>query len=660
MRKIRIRQSQLEAPWQLAIGRFDGGTATLLDDARTGKKYAKESINVMQVQDGVWATRWGTREYTAEASAESAWLGVTEVVVNSDTRKLFAIGATTGKAYVYDGSAWSEVSGATFDASAKPSFLQIKSHLYITNGVDPMTRYDIASNTLVRYTAISTPSGVSATRGAGLSAGSNNNYYRVTALNDVGETAGSTEVVITTDKLRYEWDPSANEYVDLTWTAVSGATRYQVYYGTESGGELLLGESTTNSYRDDNSATVNPFVACPDADTTGAPKFSILGLSDNRLWGVGDPDNPYRVYWSGVGQYLGYFSAYYGGGWIDLEEGGREMPQWVGHYRTGRGDSSATILCSTPEGTGAVWQIGLYAQTVGSETFMSPVASKIVGAIGTSSPHSVVHAMDSIVFLNKRGVFTLGNKAQITNVLATEELSANIRPSYRSLKLSKIANFTAYWYDAKIFFSATESGNENDIIFIFDTERRNWTWKWTIGVKQFVEHTDSDGVTHFLAAPHTGTKLIEFSENVTDDLGQPFYQSIITGLLPVTRDTTEFVRVLEAFVSLARPRGTIKFEIIGVEKRKGFTTVASREITTSTTGGRFWTGLLGEITLKDEEDAPVTYDSANVKKSKRVRKLLNAIQFKLSANVADTKFTLLEFRAKGARVPTATVSAWRK
>ena len=603
MRKIRVRAAQLEAPWQIAVTKFHGGTSTLLDDARTGAKFAKESINVMQVQDGVWSTRWGTRAYGESVSAESSWLGVTEIVVDADTRKLFAIGATTGKAYTMDDSgSWTEVTGATFNTTKKPWFLQINNYLYIVNGSDPMTRYDIAAGTLVRYTSIPAPTGVAATRGGGLSAGSNNNYYKVTALNDVGETAGSAEVVISTNKLRYEWDPSANEYVDLSWTAVSGAVRYQIYYGTETGGELLLAESTTNTYRDDNSATVNPFVPCPDGDTTGAPKFAVLGLSGNRLWGTGDPDNPYRVYWSGVAQYLGYFSAYYGGGWIDLEEGGREMPQWVGHYRTGKGDSSATILCSTPEGTGSVWQIGLYAQTVGDTTFMSAVANKIVGAIGTDSPHSVVQAMDSVIFINKRGVFTLGNKAQVTNVLSTEELSANIRPSFRSLKLSKIRDYTAYWYDAKIFFSATESGDDNDMIFVFDTERRNWTWKWTIGVRQFTEHTDSDGVTHFLGVPHTGTQLWEFSENVTDDLGQPFYQSVITGLLPVARDTTAFVRVLEAFVSLARPRGTIKFEVIGIEKRKGFTTVASREITTSTAGGRLWTGSLGEILLKDDEE----------------------------------------------------------
>ncbi|HHH12275.1 MAG TPA: hypothetical protein ENJ77_00170, partial [Candidatus Moranbacteria bacterium] len=240
MRKIRVRAAQLEAPWQLGVSKFDGGTATLLDDARTGAKYAKESINVMQVQDGVWATRWGTRYYGQEVAAESAWLGVKEIVSGS-SRKLFAIGASTGKSYVMnsDGT-WSEIGGGiTFNTGKKPWFLQINNHLYIVNGADPMTRYDIAANTLVRYSSIAKPSGVSLSRGGGLAAGSYNHYYRVTALNDVGETAGSAAVTITTDKERASWDPTANEYIDISWSAVSGATRYQVYYGTESGGEFL-------------------------------------------------------------------------------------------------------------------------------------------------------------------------------------------------------------------------------------------------------------------------------------------------------------------------------------------------------------------------------------------------------------------------------------
>jgi hypothetical protein len=367
------------------------------------------------------------------------------------------------------------------------------------------------------------------------------------------------------------------------------------------------------------------------------------------------------VHWSGVGQYLGYFSPYYGGGWIDLEKGGKEKPTWVGHYRTGKGDEAATVLCETPEGTGSAWQIGLFDQTVGDVTFLVPVATKIVGTVGTRSPFAVVKAIDAILFPNDQGIFNFGNKPQTTNVLATDELSPNIRPSYLSLKKDKIRNMCGYYRNSRVFFSATESGDDNDVIFVLDLERDNWSWKWTIGVRQFLEYTDSDGNTHFLGVPHTGTKLWEFSENAYGDLGVPFYQSIITGLLPVVEgDPRAFVNVEEAFVELGRPKGVINFSVSGIEKKRGYSSVASREIADTASVGEFWTGDDGEITLMDEEEAPSTYEQANVKKSKRVGKDLNAIQFQVYSNAANTKFTLLGFSATGSRSPMGTPSSWRK
>lgn len=657
MKALNIAQQTIEAPWDIVVEDFSGGTATLLDDSRVSKKYARESVNQLQVQDGVFETRWGTAYYGTEKTAEASWLGVAEYEKTDGTRELIAIGATTGKVYKStDGGSWTEISGATFSTAYKPCFLKINSLLYITNGFDPLTRYN--GTTLVRYTELSAPVGFGAVRGAGLSAGSFNHYYQVTALNDVGETIASAEVNITTNKDRNIWVSTSNEYIDLSWTAVSGATRYQIYYSTESNKEFLLDESLTNSYRDDASAIVNPNHSAPDENTTGAPKFTFMGLSGNRIWGV-VPDK-WQVWWSGVGEYLGIFSAAYGGGYVALELGGRERPTWVGNYRSGKGDEATTVLCETPEGTGGAWQIGLYEQIVGDVTFLAPIATKIIGTVGTKSPFAVTQAFDSILFPNSRGIFALGNKPQITNVLATDELSQNIRPSYRSLKADKIENMCGYWYDSKVFFSATESGNENDIIFVFDTERRNWSWKWTIGVRQFLEYTDNGGVTRFLGVPHSGTKLWEFSENTFGDLGVPFYQSVITGLLPVLKDTTAFANVDEAFVELGRPQGSMLFEVLGIEQKKGFTTVATREITDTAATGEFWTGDLGEITLMDEEDAPTTYEQANVKKQKRVGRKLNAIQFKLSSSAANTKWTLFRFRARGSVEPTATVSPWRK
>jgi hypothetical protein len=653
----RIKSIKSNKPWGIILDKFRGGTSTLLDEARIGPDKAKESVNLIQTQDGIWKVRWGTAYYGQEISGESAIIGATEYIKTSGTRELVAVGGTTGKVFKStDGGSWTEITGATFNVSYRPFFLQINNYLYITNGYDPLTRYD--GTNLTRYTQISPPTGVGLARGAGLSAGSYTYYYQVTALNSVGETIGSTETSITTNKDRNNWVLSSNEYIDVSWSAVSGATQYQVYISTESGKEILLDSSSTTSYRDDNSVTPNEFVEVPKDNTTGAPYFSQMSLSGNRIWATKDPNNPYRVYWSGVGQYIGYFSAYYGGGWVDLEKGGRETPQYVGHYRTGKGDSAATVLCSTPEGIGAIWQITLESMSVGELTFIVPAPVKIVGTIGADAPYAVVKSGDFLTFANKRGIFELGNKENITNVLATTEKSVEIRSSYRSLNLASISKFCGYWYDAKIFFSATEGGSENDIIFIWDTERRNWSWKWTIGVRQFLEYTDSGGNTYFLAVPTTGGKLIQISEGIAGDLGQMFRTSYISGLLPVSRDKKVFVKVKDVIVELGRPKGTIKFEVLGVEKKKGFTTLVSKTITDSVSTIDFANALFSDYMFSDDDDVPTSFAQASVKKRARVRKLLNAIQFHTYSESADADYSLLSIQADGNVIPTRVPSDW--
>lgn len=654
----KISRSPSRNLWNIILDKFNGGTSTLVDEARISETQARETINLIQVQDGLWRVRWGTAYYGQEISGETTLLAAHDYIKTDGTRVLVAIGGTTGKGFVStDGGAWTEITGATFTLGKKVFFLQINTYLYITNGYDPLTRYN--GTVFTRYTELTAPVGVGLARGAGLSAGTFTYFYQVTALNDIGETLGSTEQSITVNKDRDTWT-GATEVINITWTAVVGATRYQIYISTESTKEVLLDVSTTNAYTDNNSATENPYVFVPDDNSTGAPKFSQMGMSGNRMWGTRDPDYPFRVYWSGVGQYMGIFSSFYGGGWVDLEKGGRERPQWVGHYRTGKGDTAATVLCSTPEGVGAAWQITIEPLSVGTDIISVPVPLKIVGTIGTDAPYAVVPAGDQLFFPNKRGFFDLGNKENIVNVLSTSERSVDIRPTWRSLNLSKIDQFCGYWYDAKIFLSVTEGSGENDAIIILDTERRNWNYKWTIGMKQFLEYTDSTGITHFLGLPTTGGRLIEISENVSGDLGQAFKTSYISGLYPVDRNKKIFAKVKESLLELGRPKGTIYFETLGMSKKKGFSTLGSREITDSVSSIDFANALFGDYEFSNDVDAPTSFSQASVKKRLRIRKLLSSIQFHVYSNSADVDYTILGIQADGKLIPTRAPSDWNK
>jgi hypothetical protein len=94
--------------------------------------------------------------------------------------------------------------------------------------------------------------GTTATSGGTFAA--NTYYWKVTAINPSGETAGSNEVTATI---------AANGTQVLNWSAISGATGYRVYRGTAAGGENLLvatiGSGATVTYTDTGTSQFTAF-----------------------------------------------------------------------------------------------------------------------------------------------------------------------------------------------------------------------------------------------------------------------------------------------------------------------------------------------------------------------------------------------------------------
>lgn len=653
---------------EVSIDDFKGGTNTLIEEARLNTKFAVQSTNMMQVQDGLWSTRWGSGFYGAEYPANPD--GASEYVKSDGTTELIVI--SNGSAYKStSGGSITSISGATFTAGIQCYFMQIAGFLYIANGTDDLARYD--GSTLTTYTEINAPTNLTASLVAsGLSSGTYTYYAQVTALNLVGETTGSTEASITVNKARDSW-VAGTDKITWSWTASAGATRYQIYLSDQSGYETLLGNTEVTNFTDDGTTDLNPYVEVPDDNTTGAPKFISMALSGNRIWATNNNANKYRVYFSGTGQYIGNFSDFYGGGWIDLEKGGREMPVAVKHYQSGSGSGVATVLCKTPDGRGAVWQIQISTATVGDTSFSVPSASKVVGSFGTESVLGVVNTNNDIAFPNRKGWFYLGPEKNYYGILRTNEKSSNIRPYWRNLSGSAMSGVAAYFYDAKIFISVPTSSAGNDRIIILDVERDNWAVDWNFGAKQFLEYTDSNGNTKLLFIPTSGTKLCEISENLLGDFGAEFYQSYISPLIPVSKTKTDIMNLKEAIVELGRPRGSIQFQVLGMGKDGAFTTLSTKTITNFGSDTGIGIDLPGELYPSETQasasggadnwaiyllDAPSTFSQSTTKKAIKLNKKIYAIQFKVYSNTADTQYTILSLQAKGNLIPRKLPSSW--
>lgn len=643
--------------YNVKVDKFNGGTQTVINAARLDSKYAVESVNLVQDQDGIWRTRPGLAYYGVAIPGVSSIDGATQFEKTDGARGIVAIGG--GYAWwSTDGGSWTQLTGATFTAGYQPYFYQSDNKLYVSNRHDAWAVFDETSFTT--FTALPTPSAPTGSRTT-LTAGSYPNYYRVVDVNSVGFTDPSTSLSITTNKHRDNW--TGGEKVTLTFTASAG-TGKQIFWGQEDGTELLIAEVPSGVTTFDDTGTAdypaNPYVETPDDNTTGAPLFGPMEVSGGRFWATYDVNNKWRVYYSGTGQDFAKFSPFYNGGYVDVELGGLNKPISVVHYRTGKGDPIITVLCSSPDGNGTIFQIDFVSFTLGTETISVPAVYKIVGSIGADAPYGVVKVGDNVFFLNQKGTFALRNKQQIFNVLSTDDMTSNFRNKIQGANSALISNACGYYRSPRVYFSLA-NGSTNDTTFIYDMERGNWNWAWNIGFNQLLEYTENtstgDGATHFLGVLPSGNQLVEISDNNLGDYGSAFYQSYLSPVLPVSKDYTDKAKVTEVIFELGNLQGSVTCEVLGLTADRAVSSVASRS-KSSTTGTSGWgENEFSAMLFSSTASTPQTFTQQSTKIRVKVGVDLYGIQFHVYTTSL-SKFEILGIEAKGYLKKGRAPSSW--
>lgn len=640
--------SRKKKPDPLILDKFQGVNQAY-SETRIGKEFAKEARNLMLVEDGIWFTRWGTKQYGPDMGANID--GYIEYTKSNGTRELIVGAGGTIYRVDPDASTKTAITGATYTSGKRLYFLQISNQLYIGTGFDALMRYD--GSTIVTYTGLSTPTGLAIVRGAGLSAGSLTYYYRVSAVNAVGETLACSEVTVTVNKDRDQWT-GATEYVDLNWTDVSGAVRYIVYYDDAAGYGQKLVEVNASEYRDDGTAVPNPYIQPPISDTTTGPKLGPMALAGNRIVGIEDPegDNPWTFYFSGQGGSLGNFSPAFGGGWVRLEYGGRARCVTVINYQ-----GKAFVLTKTADGKGAVWQVDMTTQTIDSTAFIVPTPLKVIGAIGTDAARSVFEVENDLVFMNRSRVGVFGNEPGVLGVLRANEISRFIRDVIASIYDGRIAQVCGYYFDYKVFFSIPTGDAANNEIWVLDRERTGWYGPWTIGVSQFGEFTDTSNITRLVGA--VGTKLVDFSENYLGDSNVAFTQRYTSPRMQVSRDFTKFAKVKKTWVRLRGARGNIRYQVLGTGKKTAFSQLLSTAISPGTGTSGIGNDIIGEFIIGTTSGTPSTFQDEALIKERKMNKLIRDIQFSIESDTLDSVWGLTGLQAEIKPVKTSSPPTWR-
>lgn len=646
----------------LVIDKFGKGVMTLYDETRVPQDAVVRSYNMYLDQDGVWTTRPGTEPYGMALTTpiDGACSFIKYESDDTYTSKIAVIDNGALK-ISEDGSSWTTVSGKTWTINKPVKFKQVNDRVYICNGSDALAYYGIDAGTITTFTALDAPGSLVAPTRTGLTAGSYNAYYRITAVNAVGESVASAEMSVSggINKTRDNWLVET-DYLTMSWGAVSGATRYNIYYSDSASTEIWLDSVSVTSYVDTGVATPNPFQEYPTIDTSAGPTFGELELSSNRLWATKDPAFPYRVSWAGTGQYSGAFNPFYGGGYIDLDLGGDERPERVVHFRDGKGTPVATVLTSTPTGAGSTWHIALTSLTVDTLTIVVPQAYKQQGSVGTRSPRSVVEYDDSVFYFSPKGPQALGSVQSILNVLKTREVGSNIRDDVEAINNAYSHLICGIVHRGRIYWSVPVGATVNNQTWVIDVERGlAWAKEWSIGVKQFFEYTDSAGAIRLLAIPVSGTKLIQFDNNAMGDSGVVAATSLESGLIHWDDDHTSWAKIKKVYIEVADPRGTMSFRVSGTQKGKSFSGLGSLEISDTVSSAGFSTDLFSNFLFSESENVPTSFSQASVKKYLRINKLLNNLKWQTASSSINTKYTVMQIVIKGVLLPTSDPSTWK-
>lgn len=358
-----------------------------------------------------------------------------------------AAGETTGSAEVSiavtgpNGAvslSWAAVTGAASykvyrgtSAAGENTYFAAASNSYTDTGTAGTAGTVPASNT----TALAAPGTVTptgSTTGGTLAAATY--YYKVTALNAVGETTGSAEASVVTT--------GTTSSVALSWGAVTAATSYKVYRGTAAAGENVYYTTSANSYTDTGATSTagtvpganTTQVSAPGTvtlttanggtltagtyyykvtalsttgETTGSPEASITTTGANSSvtlsWAAVTAANSYRIY---RGTTAGGESVYYAA----------TSPSFVD---TGAANTSGTV--PTINTSGALTAAGTQNVVIGDGPLLSNIqqqAYTFASDTGTANAYAVLLTPAPTLILGSKVVFNAANANTGASTLA--------------------------------------------------------------------------------------------------------------------------------------------------------------------------------------------------------------------------------------------------
>lgn len=471
-----------------------------------------EALNVVLTDEGHPTKRPGTANFGSTLNATTTPMLIPHYNL-SGINTLMAVKDGFGLIRNDSTGAWATIaSAASWPSSTRYNWAMINNTTYIAGDADPLTKFD--GTYLTRFTTITTPTGLAIARGASLASGQYKLSYKITAENNIGETAASAAVTVQVNRARDQWNfdptaPTANYSVVLTWNTVSNATKYNIY-GVDSGGETYLDSVTAGlSYTDYGLKTPSVLFAAPTGNSSDAPRGSIIKTFKSSIFIAGDSSAPSRLYFSAGVDKPDSFTLSDGGGWIDVNANADDgVISGLGVFQ----DSLVVFKDYS------IWKFDF-------STSLLPSLGQIRQGLGCVSHKTIVPVENDVFFLGKSvganpAIYTLGNEPNYLNVIRTNELSARVRPQLTSLVYSTYKRAAAIYTNNKYqLFYTDGSGTYNNLALIYDRERLAFTRWDSLHVENPLVWRNTSNTEKIIYGDGSDKRVSELSDNYGDDKG---------------------------------------------------------------------------------------------------------------------------------------------
>ena len=371
-------------------------------------------------------------------------------------------------------------------------------------------------------------------------------------------------------------------------------------------------------------------------------------FSQSRIFAAGDPTNPSRLYYGGVGSNINNFSfSDTGGGATDIFKNDGSIIRDILPFQGG------VIIWKD----NAIYKF--YFNALGQ-----PTLEEITRSFGGISFRGSRHVENDVIFPAKKdgrlSFYSLGNQENYaSSILRTNELSIKIADNLQDVNVSNLVNASSFYFNNIYGVAvATSTSTINNRIWCLDTRFGSWVEWNDLKANSFSEYTDTTGAQKMYYGDDASGYVNEMFQDTKSDNGS----AINVRFALKAFNQKQFNKIKRYFGTVLQFKdinlsGAIEGDII----LDGAIVAANFTVNQQTTGGAGFGAVIPGLTLFGQAPAgtPPSIQAADTIIELEYKQTARSIKYEFRSNTLNANYKFLSLAhvfkvLDGKRLPSTS------